>query len=60
MDTIMDKTPLDKNNPRSGMGVARVCPIVYHLIPRPRAVRARVNAPLYLRMLDIKANIPIS
>jgi hypothetical protein len=31
MDTKMDMISLDKNNPRSGIGVARVCPIVYHL-----------------------------
>jgi hypothetical protein len=37
LDTKLDMIWPDKNNPRSGMGVARVCPIVYHLIPRPRA-----------------------
>jgi hypothetical protein len=59
MDTKMDMISLDKNNPRSGIGVARVCPIVYHLY-HARAQLAPMKARPYLRMLDIKANIPIS
>jgi hypothetical protein len=38
MDMMLDMIALDKNNPRSGMGVARVCPIVYHLA-HARALR---------------------
>jgi hypothetical protein len=38
LDTELDTASREKNNPRSGMIVARVCPIVYHV----RALRQRL------------------